>query len=194
MDWIKEVKERSDIVKVADYYGLKINRLYKCLCPFHTEKTASFSISPQKQIWKCFGCNKSGDVISLVSELLNINSLEAAKNINYILGLGLDMNKPNSYLEINRYKEKQKVQEAFKKWELQTFILLTDYLRLLLRWMDLKNPDNDLYVEALQNIDYIEYIVDEVFIYGTNEDKINFWKNEKKFINKIKNKLSTLKI
>ena len=71
MSLIREVKERVDIVKVAEYYGLKLNRAYKCVCPFHKEKTASLSISPSKQIWKCFGCGKGGDAISLVSELLN---------------------------------------------------------------------------------------------------------------------------
>ncbi len=54
MDLIREVKQRVDIVKVAEYYGLKLNRAHKCQCPFHKEKTASFSISPAKQIWKCF--------------------------------------------------------------------------------------------------------------------------------------------
>ena len=108
MSLIREVKERADIVKVAEHYGMKLNRAYKCVCPFHKEKTASFSISPQKQIWKCFGCGKGGDVISLVSELLNINALESAKSINYTLGLGLDTDKPSNYLEINKYKEKRK--------------------------------------------------------------------------------------
>ena len=102
MSLIREVKERVDIVKVAEFYGLKMNRAYKCVCPFHKEKTASLSISPQKQIWKCFGCGKGGDAISLVSELLNINALDAAKSINSTLGLGLDSDKPSSYLEINK--------------------------------------------------------------------------------------------
>ena len=115
MSLIREVKERADIIKVAEFYGLKMNRAYKCVCPFHKEKTASLSISPQKQIWKCFGCGKGGDAISLVSELLNINALDAAKNINRTLGLGLDAEKPSNYLEINKYKEKRKTEEMFKK-------------------------------------------------------------------------------
>ena len=104
MNFIREVKEGSDIVKVAELYGLKLNRAYKCVCPFHKERTASFSISPQKQIWKCFGCGKGGDVISLVSELLNINALESAKSINKTLGLGLEADKPVNYFEVNKYK------------------------------------------------------------------------------------------
>lgn len=56
MNKIQEVKQRADIVKVAEYFGLKMNRAYKCICPFHKEKTASLSFSPSKQIFKCFGC------------------------------------------------------------------------------------------------------------------------------------------
>lgn len=193
MSLIREVKERVDIVKVAEFYGLKMNRAYKCVCPFHKEKTASLSISPQKQIWKCFGCGKGGDAISLVSELLNINALDAAKNINRTLGLGLDAEKPSNYLEINKYKEKRKTEEMFKKWELKTFILLTDYLHLLWRWKELKDPENDLYIEALHQADYIEYIIDAIFIEGTNEDKIWFWKYEKKVVKRIESRIRTFR-
>lgn len=191
MNLIREVKERADIVKVAEYYGIKLNRAYKCVCPFHKEKTASFSISPQKQIWKCFGCGKGGDVISLVSELLNINALEAAKSINNTLGLGLDAERPSSYLEINKYKQKRKTEEMFKNWENKTFQLLCDYLHLLWRWEEENAPTNpnedinDLFVEAMHNRDYVEYLIDEIFINGSNEDKIWFWKHEKKVVRRI---------
>mgnify|MGYP002647928151 FL=1 len=197
MSLIREVKERADIVKVAELYGMKLNRAYKCVCPFHKEKTASLSISPQKQIWKCFGCGKGGDVISLVSELLNINALEAAKSINYTLGLGLDPNQKSSYFQINKYKNRQKTEEMFKKWELDTFILLTDYLHLLWRWEEeyvpknMEEDPNELFVEAMHNKDYIEYVIDTIFIEGTNEDKIWFWKHEKKVVKRIESRIRT---
>jgi hypothetical protein len=197
MSLIREVKERADIVKVAELYGMKLNRAYKCVCPFHKEKTASLSISPQKQIWKCFGCNKGGDVISLVSELLNINALEAAKSINYTLGLGLDPNQKSSYFQINKYKNRQKTEEMFKKWELDTFILLTDYLHLLWRWEEeyvpknMEEDPNELFVEAMHNRDYIEYVIDTIFIEGTNEDKIWFWKHEKEVVKRIESRIRT---
>ena len=199
MSLIREVKERADIVKVAEHYGMKLNRAYKCVCPFHKEKTASFSISPQKQIWKCFGCGKGGDVISLVSELLNINALEAAKSINYTLGLGLDTDKPSNYLEINKYKEKRKTEEMFKEWENKTFQLLCDYLHLLWKWEEEKAPKspeedvNELFIEAMHNRDYIEYLIEEIFINGTNKDKIWFWKYEKKVVKRIETRVRTFR-
>lgn len=193
MSLIREVKERADIVKVAELYGMHLNRAYKCVCPFHKEKTASLSISPQKQIWKCFGCGKGGDVISLVSELLNINALEASKSINNTLGLGLDPNQKSTYFEINKYKEKRKTEEMFKKWENKIFQLLCDYLHLLWKWEELKDPENDLYIEALQQKDYIEYLIDTIFIDGTNEDKIWFWKYEKKVVSRIESRVRTFR-
>lgn len=199
MSLIREVKERANIVKVAELYGLKLNRAYKCVCPFHKEKTASLSISPQKQIWKCFGCGKGGDSISLVSELLNINALEAAKSINYTLGLGLDPNQKSNYFEINKYKNKQKTEEIFKQWENKTFQLLCDYLHLLWKWEEEKAPKNmeedpdDLFVEAMHNKDYIDYLIESIFINGTNEDKIWFWKHEKKVVRRIESRVRTFR-
>ena len=197
MNLIREVKERADIVKVAEYYGLKLNRAYKCICPFHKENTASLSISPQKQIWKCFGCGKGGDVISLVSELLNINALESAKHINYTLGLGLDPNQKSTYFQINKYKDKRKTEEMFKKWENKTFQLLCDYLHLLWKWEEeyapknMEEDPNDLFVEAMHNKDYIDYLIETIFINGTNEDKIWFWKHEKKVVKRIESRIRT---
>ena len=199
MSLIREVKERANIVKVAELYGLKLNRAYKCVCPFHKEKTASLSISLQKQIWKCFGCGKGGDSISLVSELLNINALEAAKSINYTLGLGLDPNQKSNYFEINKYKNEQKTEEIFKKWENKTFQLLCDYLHLLWKWEEeyapknMEEDPNDLFVEAMHNKDYVEYLIDEIFINGTNKDKIWFWKHEKKVVRRIEARVRTFR-
>lgn len=196
MDLIKEVKQRADIVKVAEYYGLKLDRAYKCVCPFHKEKTASFSISQSKQIFKCFGCGAGGDCITLVSKLLNINAYQSAISINDHLGLGLNPNQKTTHFEINQYKVKRETEEKFKQWENKTFQLLCDYLHLMWHWEKEKAPKSpddevdELYVEALHNIDYIDYLLDEIFINGTDEDKIWFWKTRKKLIDKIRRRIN----
>lgn len=196
---IKEVKARTDIIKVAQYYGLKLDRANKCICPFHKEKTPSLSISQSKQIWHCFGCDKGGDSISLVAELLNVNALEAAKSINRNLGLGLDPNQKASSFEINKYKKKMELEEAFRKWENKTFQLLCDYLHLLWKWEKEKLPISpedevsDLYVEAMHNKDYIDYLIDGIFINGTDQDKIWFWKKQKKVVSKIESRINAFR-
>ena len=109
------------------------------------------------------------------------------------MGLGINTEKPKSILAVNRYKERRKTEKAFEKWELETFLLLTDYLHLLREWEKLEEPNDERYVEALQQKDYIEYIIDEVFLEGKNVDKICFWKREKKLIDKIRAKMRCTK-
>ena len=195
MNIFKEVRERASILEVCDVLGIKLNRNYKAICPFadHNEKTASFSISPSKNIFCCFGCGKKGNSITLVQELLKISPLESAKYINYHLRLGLDPNQKSNYFEINKYKNKQKTEEMFKQWENKTFQLLCDYLHLLWKWKEIKDPENELYIEALQQIDYIDYVIDEIFLNGTNEDKIWFWKYEKKVVKRIESRVRTFR-
>ncbi|MFM7191725.1 MAG: CHC2 zinc finger domain-containing protein, partial [Microcystaceae cyanobacterium] len=70
-DTIEEVKQRADIVDViADYVVLKKKgKDYSGLCPFHDEKTPSFTVSPIKQIYYCFGCGAGGNAIKFLMEL-----------------------------------------------------------------------------------------------------------------------------
>lgn len=173
MNKIQEVKQRADIVKVAEYFGIK----KKQCCPFHREKTASFSISQSKQIFKCFGCGVAGDCITLVSNLLNINAYESAKQINNIFSLGIDFNGFTPKYEVNRYKQIQESKEKFKKWHNKTLQNLCDYLH------ELKG------IEKLQKQEIIEYYID-LLIFGTEEDWLWFKKTEENYIKKIK---STLK-
>lgn len=77
---ILEVKRAADIYEVVHSYlpGLKkAGANYKALCPFHEERTPSFNVHPEKQIFKCFGCGKAGDAISFVMEMDKVDYPEA---------------------------------------------------------------------------------------------------------------------
>ena len=172
MNKIQEVKQRADIIKVAQYFGLNLNRANKCNCIWHKEKTASLSFSQPKQIFHCFGCGESGDCITLVSKLLNINAYESAKQINNIFSLGVDFKGSTSKYEVNRYKQIQEAKEKFKKWRNKTTQQLCDYLH------SLKG------IEKYQNQEIIEYYID-LLIYGTEEDALWFKKIEERWCIKI---------
>ncbi len=78
---IEEVRERNDIVDVISGY-VKLQKKgsnYFGLCPFHNEKSPSFSVSPQKQMYYCFGCGAGGNVITFVMEYENYSFQEALK-------------------------------------------------------------------------------------------------------------------
>ena len=88
---IDEVISRNDIVDViSGYVKLKKNgSSYTGLCPFHNEKSPSFSVSGQRQLYHCFGCGAGGNVITFVMEYENMTFLEAVKMLGERAGVAL---------------------------------------------------------------------------------------------------------
>ena len=80
---LDEIRNRASIVAVvSDYVSLKkAGKNYQGLCPFHNEKTPSFSVNEEKQVFYCFGCQKGGNVISFYKEINNISFVEAVTRL-----------------------------------------------------------------------------------------------------------------
>ncbi|MGV7219933.1 MAG: DNA primase [Nitrospinales bacterium] len=80
---IEEIRTRADIVEVvSEYVSLKSSgKNHKGLCPFHQEKTPSFSVSSEKQIFYCFGCSAGGNVFKFLMEIESITFIDAVKKL-----------------------------------------------------------------------------------------------------------------
>ncbi len=88
---IEEIESASDIVStIGRYVSLKkAGKNFKGLCPFHKEKTPSFIVSPEKQIYHCFGCGKGGNVFNFIMSVENISYIEAVRRIASDLGIAI---------------------------------------------------------------------------------------------------------
>ncbi|MGI6686595.1 MAG: DNA primase [Bacillota bacterium] len=86
---IDEIRGKADIVEIiSDYVSLKRQgKNYVGLCPFHLEDTPSFSVSPEKQIFYCFGCHKGGSVINFLMEQENLTFPEAVVKLSEKVGV-----------------------------------------------------------------------------------------------------------
>lgn len=116
-DAVEEIKSRLDIVDVISKHVIlkKRGMNYIGLCPFHNEKTPSFIVSPQKGIYKCFGCGKGGDAITFIMEINGASYAEVI--IDLARQFNIELPKGNSNSEKNkdkRYKVKEVLSVAQK--------------------------------------------------------------------------------
>ena len=88
---LEEIRSRNDIVDIIGGY-VKLQRKgsnYFGLCPFHNEKTPSFSVSPSKQMYYCFGCHRGGSVFTFLMEYENLSFDEAVHQLAERAGMQL---------------------------------------------------------------------------------------------------------
>ena len=109
---ISEIRDRSNILEiVSDYVSLKkTGKNYKGLCPFHSEKTPSFMINEEKQIFHCFGCGEGGDVFAFLMKVGNFSFPQAAEELARRYGVKL----PSRELSLTQKKETAKREVLFQ--------------------------------------------------------------------------------
>ena len=88
---IEEIRNSNDIVDIISQYVVlkRSGRNYFGLCPFHKEKSPSFSVSPDKQIFHCFGCGAGGNVFHFISKIENVNFVESVQILSDRVGIQL---------------------------------------------------------------------------------------------------------
>jgi len=96
MDQLEEIKSKIDLIElISEYVPLKkTGRNFKANCPFHSEKTPSFIVSPERQIWKCFGCQKGGDHFRFLMEMETMDFGEALRTLAKRVGVKLRRYQP----------------------------------------------------------------------------------------------------
>jgi len=89
---LEQIRQNNDIVEViGSYFPLKrAGANFRALCPFHKEKTPSFNVNPQKQIWHCFGCGAGGDVFTFVMKFENLDFISAVRRLAERTGVRLE--------------------------------------------------------------------------------------------------------
>src|SRR6185436_9896006 len=117
--FIDDLKRQADIVKVIqDYVSLKKKGAnWMACCPFHKEKTPSFSVSPAKEIFYCFGCHKGGSVFNFVMEVERVTFPEAIKIVAEKSGVPLPKLVDDSRFEARRQEADDVIQ--LNKWALE---------------------------------------------------------------------------
>jgi DNA primase len=111
-DFAQLVKQQADIVRIiGEYITLKKSgaQNYAGLCPFHGEKTASFSVHSVRQFYHCFGCNESGDVFSFVQKIENVGFPEAVKLVAQKCGIALPKREFSSPEEAQESRQRGKL-------------------------------------------------------------------------------------
>jgi hypothetical protein len=174
-DIFKEIKQNVPILSVIERYSdVSLNKRgkdFRGLCPFHQEKTPSFTVNPEKGLFYCFGCGTGGDAVAFVSQLNGLKPIEAARVIANDFGLAVD-NRPLTREQRTRIRERQKQRElerALQEWATDSYIELA-HLRRCLFYVLVGPGDFYEYPELVFLFQYVDYLLD-VLSYGSLDDK-----------------------
>ena len=179
---VKAVLNDVNISEVVRRSGIELKHNKAC-CPFHSEKTPSFSVHPKKNIFKCFGCGVGGDAITFVMRFHDADFKGALKwlNDNFSLGLNINGHTRESREDNHKRIERQThstvssiYESLFRRFEIA---LIAHFRRLHTAIISFVPPPGaeicnfpDWYIQAAQDFNRIEYYCD-VMASGSVEDK-----------------------
>ena len=160
MSIFEAVKQSVTTRQAAERYGTRLERNGMCRCPFHDDSTPSMKLDRR---YYCFGCGATGDVIDFVSRLRGIGSKEAA----ILLAQDFAISYEDGAGKTSKPRQQNIDEQNYQHMECYCFRVLLDYYRLLCRWKEdtPQTPEDGFdprFVEALQRISLIEYLLDEL--------------------------------
>ncbi|HSI55681.1 MAG TPA: CHC2 zinc finger domain-containing protein, partial [Ramlibacter sp.] len=108
--FIQELIARADVVEIVGRYVQlkKAGANFMGLCPFHGEKSPSFSVSPSKQFYYCFGCGASGDAIRFLSEHLGLSFVESVRELAGRVGMQVPEEQVSAEEQVRRDKLRER--------------------------------------------------------------------------------------
>lgn len=138
---IDEIKSKNRIEDVLRSYGVTLDSRYKALCPFHDEKTPSFSVHPEKQIFTCFGkCDFTGDVFTFVERKEGVSRLDAIKILAQRAGIKIDSSIPKT--ENTKYQKYYDINDIALKY-FKNNIFSKDGIKAL-KYLNERNMNKEL--------------------------------------------------
>lgn len=153
-DLFRKVKEAVSMQQVAEYYGLQLNRKGLCQCPFHQDKNPSLKIYPDGKGFYCFTCGTGGDQIKFAALYSDMSNYEAAKTL--AAAFHISLSEPVTYREKREAELARRRRVAVAAFKKRAMMYVKMYWILLCEAIHERNKH---FTEALQNITYIEYLL-----------------------------------
>ena len=192
MNLFVAVKDAIPTRTAAEHYGIKVKHGGMVCCPFHNDRTPSMKVDER---FHCFGCQADGDVIDFVGKLFNLSPKRAAEKLAEDFGVrydGLQPWQPQKRLSVI---SKLAAAQEYRKKENRCYRVLCGYFHLLRDWKERYAPQpsdeewHPLFCKALQKMDYVEYLLDEL-VSGTPEERTSIVKEKEKELEGLEKKIA----
>lgn len=192
MNLFEAVKDAIPARAAAEHYGIGVKRNGMACCPFHDDHTPSMKVD---QRFHCFGCQEDGDVIDFVGKLFDLSPKRAAEKLAADFRVQYDGLQPWRPQRRPSVISRLEAAQEYRKKENRCYRVLCGYFHLLQNWKEQYAPQpsdkewHPLFCEALQKIDYVEYLLGEL-ISGTLEERAAIVKEKEKDLAGLEKKIA----
>lgn len=182
MNIFTQLRTQLTVPEVARHYGIEFDRQNRARCLFHyPDKHPSMKLYDTR--YRCFACGASGDVVNLAQHLLGYTRpIDAAKRLNADFALGLSDAAPTRAERAAAQQARERL-AAFEAWLQDACVTLARACRQMERWM--QNPEHPNYVLAAQHYHRLDYLYEQVFVYGDYAEQVAFYQNHREEVEQL---------